>query len=97
MSPSAAAPGVWTKVVYRKPPPSREFLDTPINLYSDAESFRDERDVFVRDIRSEMDSFTIEKDGLAFLKDIVDIRDWTVEAEVRKVLQRETPELIKRQ
>jgi hypothetical protein len=97
MSPSAAPPGVWTKVIYRKPPPSPEFLDTPLNLYSDAENFRDEREVFVRDVRSEVDRFTIAKDGLAFLKDPVDIKDWEDEAEVREVLLRETPELIKRQ
>ncbi|GJC96391.1 GA4 desaturase [Colletotrichum higginsianum] len=96
-SPSAAAPGVWTKLTYRKLPPSPEFLQTPINLYSESDKYRDERTVFVRDIRSEMDRFTIEHDGLAFLKNKIDIKDWTNEDEVREVLLRETPELIKKQ
>ncbi|CCF37632.1 hypothetical protein CH063_01735, partial [Colletotrichum higginsianum] len=51
----------------------------------------------MRDIRSEMDRFTIEHDGLAFLKNKIDIKDWTNEDEVREVLLRETPELIKKQ
>ncbi|OBR09537.1 GA4 desaturase [Colletotrichum higginsianum IMI 349063] len=71
-------------------------MQTPINLYSESDKYRDERTVFMRDIRSEMDRFTIEHDGLAFLKNKIDIKDWTNEDEVREVLLRETPELIKK-
>ena len=96
MSPSALPSGVWTKLAYRKPPPTPEFLSTPISLYTTSDTFRDEREVFVRDVRNELDRFTIEKEGFEYLHDEVDIKDWDDEEEVKRVLLRETPELIKR-
>lgn len=94
MSPSLLAPGVTTKLAYRKPPPSAEFLETPISLYTTSDTFRDEREVFVRDVRDELHRFTIEKEGLEFLHDPVDIHNWDDEDEVREVLLKKTPELI---
>ncbi|KAK1623764.1 hypothetical protein BDP81DRAFT_399116 [Colletotrichum phormii] len=96
MSPAVTIPGVRTEFVYRKPPPTPEFLDTPINLYSDADNYRDKREVFVRDIRPDMFQFKTENDGLEFLKHEVDIKDWSNEDEIREVMLRETEELLKR-
>lgn len=97
MSSASAISGVRTHLVYRKPPPTPEFLNTPTNLYSDAENYRDRREVFVRNIRSEMDQFTTATDGLEFMKHEVDIKDWSDEDEVREVIIRDTQELLKKQ
>jgi hypothetical protein len=71
MSPSVAAPGVWTRLVYKKHPPTPEFLKTPLNLLSEDPDFKDERDVFVRDVREELQRFTVKKEGFEFLNDTV--------------------------
>ncbi|KXH42819.1 hypothetical protein CSIM01_05927 [Colletotrichum simmondsii] len=96
MSPAFDFPGVGTHLVYRKPPPTPEFLNTSTNLYSDAANYRDKREVFVRNIRSEMDQFTTASDGLQFLRHEVDIKDWSDEDEVREVILRDTQELLKK-
>lgn len=89
-------PGVWTELAYRRPPPSPEFLSTPINLFSHAETYRDVRKVLVRDIRCGGGTrHTLEKDGLEFIKHAVDIKDWEDDSEVRKVLKSETTKLVK--
>lgn len=88
-------PGVWTELAYRRPPPSPEFLSTPINLFYHAENWRDTREVFIRDIRYGGNRYTLEKDGLEFIRNAVDIKDWEDDNEVREVLKRETRELIK--
>lgn len=95
MSPSVAPSGVWTKLVYRKPPSTPKFLETPLNLFSEDTDFKDEREVSVRDVRKEVQRFTIEKEGFEFLDNTVGIQDWDNEDEVRRVIIKETPELIK--
>lgn len=96
MSPSASAPGFWTNIKYRTVPESKDFYTTPTPLTFDAPGFRDEREVFVRDIRAEQDRFTLEKEGLEYIKHPVDIKDWTNAEEVKEVLLRETPKLVQK-
>ncbi|KAK1461265.1 hypothetical protein CMEL01_14901 [Colletotrichum melonis] len=96
MSSASNFPGVGTHLVYRKPPPTPGFLNTPTNLYSDAENYRDKREVFVRNIRAEMNQFTTASDGLEFVKHRVDVKDWSDEDEVREVILRDTQELLKK-
>jgi hypothetical protein len=87
---------VTTRLIYRKPPPTPEFLLTPIDLYTEDPVFKDERQIAIKNIRSEIDRFNFEKDGIEFLKHALPINDWDDEDEVWRVVLEETPALVKR-
>ncbi|KAF2773968.1 hypothetical protein EJ03DRAFT_323319 [Teratosphaeria nubilosa] len=96
MSPAKLVNGVQTRLNYRKPPATPESLNTAISLYSQDDAFHDQREVLVKDVRHELDRFTIESEGFEYLHDVVDIQDWDDAAEVKRVLLKETPELIRK-
>lgn len=91
--PAALPPGFATKLAYRKPPPSPLIRKTPTG----AVSFREEREVFVRDSHHALHRFSDEEAGFQYLHHPEHINNGADNIKAKPVPLRERPEAISKQ